>query len=66
MLDKYPGVINYLIGVALMLYILFALRNKSIAQPDMKVIGLPIKTIFILLYIGIFIDVALVFVTLVK
>jgi len=53
MADKLPSIVNYLIGIALMVFVLYFLKKKSIEQPHMKFAGLSIKTISILVYVGI-------------
>ena len=42
MIDKLPGVINYLIGAGLLTVLLFVLKRKNVEQPHMKVSGLSV------------------------
>ena len=59
--DKLAGIINYLIGAVAMVYLLFMVKRKSVAQPQTKIGGLSIKTITNLIYAGIIIDLCLIF-----
>lgn len=60
MAQKLAGIINYLIGAGFMTYFLFVLKGKSVSQPQMKILGQPIKTFISILFIGISIDVLLI------
>ena len=66
MTGKLAGIINYLIGAFLLLYILFILRQKNNENPQMKIYGQSIRTLFIIIFAGIIIDIILIVATLLK
>ena len=58
--DKLPGIINYLIGAGLLVVLLFVVKRKAAEQPHTKVYGLSLRTIVILIYVGIAADLLLI------
>ncbi|CAN5625325.1 hypothetical protein BH11BAC2_BH11BAC2_22880 [soil metagenome] len=60
MTDQIGGIISYLIGVLVMVYILFMLKGKQKEDPGMIVLGQPIQRIIILVTIGIVFDAILI------
>jgi hypothetical protein len=66
MAPKLASIINYLISIGVFIYIFFFLRNKSIENPSMKFGGLSIKTLSILIYIGLAINIGLIIWQIVK
>jgi hypothetical protein len=53
MADKLPAVINYLIGIGLMITVLLVLEQKRKAQPDFSVFGLKFSNLKMMIYAGI-------------
>jgi hypothetical protein len=64
--EKIGSILNNLIGVILLIFLLYVIKKKSAAQPDVKVYGLSIKTISIIIYVGIILDLVLIIETLIK
>ena len=59
MVDKLPGIVNYLISLGGLTYILFVFKRRSLNHPDYSLLGYPIKTIITITYIGISINIVL-------
>jgi hypothetical protein len=66
MASKLASIINYLISIGVFMYMIFFLRNKSVENPSMKLGGFSIKTLSILMYIGLTINIGFVIWTLIK
>lgn len=49
---KWAELINYLISLLVFVYAFFFLRNKQRENPSQKIMGMPIKTAFVIMYIG--------------
>jgi bacteriorhodopsin len=60
MATKLASIINYLISTGVFIYMIFFLRNKSVENSSMKFGGLSIKTLSILMYIGLAINIGLI------
>jgi hypothetical protein len=63
---KTGSILNNVIGAVLLIFLLYIIKKKSAAEPDVKIYGMSIRTISIIIYIGIALDVFLVIETLVK
>jgi hypothetical protein len=59
-------ILNNLIGAVLLIFLLYIIKKKSTAQPDVKIYGMSIRTISIIIYIGIALNVFLAIETLVR
>jgi hypothetical protein len=66
MYDKLPAVINYLIGIGLMIAVLLVLEQKRKVQPDFAVFGLKISSLRMLMYAGVAIFTILAIVALIN
>jgi hypothetical protein len=54
------AITNYLIGIIIMIFALLTLRNKYNENPGMKIFGLSMKTISVVIYVGIAITALLI------
>ncbi|MCX6319725.1 MAG: hypothetical protein NTW29_20770 [Bacteroidetes bacterium] len=54
------AIVNYLIGIGLMITCLLILKNKDSQTPGMKIYGLKFKTIAAIIYVAIAIDAILI------
>lgn len=59
-------VINYLIGLIVLIYFLFVFKQKSAIDRDQKIAGISLKNLIILVYIGIIINMILIVQALLK
>jgi hypothetical protein len=66
MTDKLPEIINYLIGIGLMITVLLVLEQKRKTQPDFTVFGLKFSNLKMMIYVGIAIFTILAIVALVN
>lgn len=62
--EKFSGILNYLISIAFLLYALFALKKKMAEEPQMKLFGMPVKTILNIVYAGLAINIIVIIITL--
>lgn len=58
---KTAAIINYAIGVFLMIIGLIIIKKKKTTEPGMKIYGLSLKTFTILMYVGIVCFLLLIF-----
>ncbi len=66
MAEKWGGIINYAIGIMLLVAALFIFRKKAVENPGKKFSGVSIQTIYKIIYVVIAIDVFLMVMELVK
>jgi len=62
MADKIAGLISNFISVAAFIFVIVFLQRKSIANPDLKLFGLSLKTLNFILFVGLGISLALLIV----
>ncbi len=60
MAPKLASILNYLISTGVFIYLLFFIKNKSAQNPSMKIGGLSLKTLSVLMYIGLTINIGLI------
>ena len=58
--EKLAGVMSYLIGIGLMIAAMIAFKRKAAGQPDMKLYGFSMRTIYTICYVTIGIFVVLI------
>jgi hypothetical protein len=59
MYEKLGGVINYIISIVLMGFAAVVIKRKGAEQPGVKFVGMPVKTILIIVYCAIVLDIFL-------
>lgn len=64
MSEKLAQIVNYLISIGLLTFILIVLQRKSNQQPDFKIFGQSFKTISMIIFVALGINLALVLLTL--
>ena len=57
MYEKLGGVLNYIISIVIMTAAAFIIKRKGQEQPGVKFVGMSVKTILILVYIGILVNI---------
>ena len=60
------GIVSYATTILLMMACLFMLRKRAVKNPGIKFFGMSVKTISIIIYVGIYIDAFVIVMELVK
>ncbi len=64
--EKIGSILNNFIGAILLIFLLYVIKRKTAGETGTKVYGLSIKTISIIIYAGILVDLYLIVQTLIK